>query len=304
MSTTELIQLMADRHGLRPHRTTIASDIEQLKELDIDIITIKSTSNKYFIGHRLFELPEIKLLIDAVESSKFITTEKSKYLIAKLAKLTSENKSTELKRNLSIEGRVKPVNEQVYYIVDAINDAINNERKIAFQYFQYNIRKEQELRHDGEIYIFSPYTLVWNGDYYYVLGYSEKHQSIGSYRVDRIYKTPQILKERARPIPQDFDLSEYIKTMFRMYQSEKVEVELICDNSLMDTVIDHFGNDVESYAYNLSSFKIVVEVAVSHVFYSWIFGFGGKVKIKGPQNVKEEYAMMIKEVYKDLDEDD
>lgn len=300
LSTAELIQLMEDRHGIRPHRTTISSDIKQLKELDIDIITIESRSNKYFIGQRLFELPEIKLLIDAVESSKFITKQKSKDLVVKLGRLTSENKALGLKRNLCIEGRTKPANEQIYYIMDAINDAINSERKISFQYLQYNIRKEQELQHDGQVYIFSPYTLVWNGDYYYVLGYSEKHQDIGSYRVERIYKTPKILKEKARPIPPDFDISEYVKTMFRMYKSEKQKVELICDKSLMNTIIDYFGEEVESYAYNLSSFRIVVEVAVSHVFFSWVFGFGGKVEIKGPQSVKEEYTMMVKKAYKNL----
>lgn len=133
-----------------------------------------------------------------------------------------------------------------------------------------------------------------NGDYYYVIGYSDKHQDIGSFRVDRIYKQPKIMKEDAIPRPEDFDEAEYVKTMFHMYSTKPQMVELICDNDIMDTIIDKFGEDVKTYAYSLSSFKAEVEVATSHVFYSWVFGFGGRVIIKGPESVKREYAEMVK----------
>ena len=175
-----------------------------------------------------------------------------------------------------------------------MNDAINQGKKVSFQYFQYNVKKEQKLRHDGEVYVFSPYTLVWNGDYYYVIGYSDKHQDIGSFRVDRIYKHPKIMKEDAIPRTEDFDEAEYVKTMFHMYSTKPQMVELICDNDIIDTIIDKFGEDVKTYAYSLSSFKAEVEVATSHVFYSWVFGFGGRVIIKGSESVKREYAEMVK----------
>ena len=294
LSTSEIAELLEEKYGLKVYRTTINSDIEQLRQFGIDICINKSTQNRYFIDGRLFDVPELKLLIDAVESSKFITEKKSKELVEKLGTLASQNSSTDLKRNLCIEGRLKPVNEQIYYIVDALNDAINQGKKVSFQYFQYNVKKEQKLRHDGEVYVFSPYTLVWNGDYYYVIGYSDKHQDIGSFRVDRIYKQPRILKEDAVPLPEDFEEAEYVKTMFHMYSKKPETVELICDNDIMDTIIDKFGEDVKTYAYNLSSFKAEVEVATSHVFYSWVFGFGGRVKIKGPESVKREYEEMVK----------
>ena len=289
LSTAEIAEQLEEKYGLKVYRTTINSDIEQLRQFGIDICINKSTQNRYFIDGRLFDVPELKLLIDAVESSKFITKKKSMELVEKLGTLASKNSSTDLKRNLCIEGRLKPVNEQIYYIVDALNDAINQGKKVSFQYFQYNVKKEQKLRHDGEVYVFSPYTLVWNGDYYYVIGYSDKHQDIGSFRVDRIYKQPKIMKEDAIPRPEDFDEAEYVKTMFHMYSTKPQMVELICDNDIMDTIIDKFGEDVKTYAYSLSSFKAEVEVATSHVFYSWVFGFGGRVKIKGPESVKREY---------------
>lgn len=300
LSSNELIALMESEYGLYVYRTTIAADVEQLKKFGMDIRTIKMASNQYYIGNRRFSLFELKLLIDAVESSKFITEGKSKELVGKLIALASENKAFELKRNLCIEGRIKPSNEQIYYIVDALNDAINQGKKVSFQYFQYNVKKEQKLRHDGEIYIFSPYTLVWNGDYYYVIGFSDKHQSIGSFRVDRIFNQPKILRENAVPCPKDFDEAKYVKTMFRMYNKEPQMVELICDNDLMDAVIDKFGCDVKTYAYSMSAFKVEIELAASHVFYAWVFGFGGKVKILGPKNVKDEYAGMVKSAARDL----
>ena len=294
LSTSELIAFMDSEHGLHVYRTTIAADIEQLKKFGIDVRTIKTASNQYYIGNRLFSLSELKLLIDAVESSKFITEEKSKELVGKLISLASENKASELKRNLCIESRIKPANEQIYNIVDVLNEAINQDKKVSFQYFQYNVKKEQKLRHDGEFYSFSPYTLVWNGDYYYVIGFSDKHQNIGSFRVDRIFNQPKILRENAVPCPKDFNKAKYIKTMFRMYNKEAQTVELICDNDLMDTIIDKFGRDVKTYAYSMTAFKAEIEVAASHVFYSWVFGFGGKVKILGPKNVEGEYAEMVK----------
>ena len=153
LSTAEIAELLEEKYGLKVYRTTINSDIEQLRQFGIDICINKSTQNRYFIDGRLFDVPELKLLIDAVESSKFITKKKSMELVEKLGTLASKNSSTDLKRNLCIEGRLKPVNEQIYYIVDALNDAINQGKKVSFQYFQYNVKKEQKLRHDGEVYV-------------------------------------------------------------------------------------------------------------------------------------------------------
>ena len=300
LSTPEIISILKEKYGIDGYRTTITADIEALIEFGIEIEAVKSSAIQYHLISREFDIPEIKLLIDAVESSKFITEKKSNELVEKLCKLASGTQADVLKRNLVPEGRIKPDNEYIYYIVDAINEAINSKKKIAFQYFEYNVRKQQKPRHNGEVYTFSPYHLVWNGDYYYMIGYSDKHNSITNFRVDRISKQPQIMPDDAVTEPDDFNLSEYINTSFRMYNSDHQEVELICDNSVMDAIIDRFGEDVQTYANDMTSFRAVVNIAVSHVFFSWVFGFGGKVKIKSPEGVRELYADMVKSAYNEI----
>lgn len=296
LSTNELIELMESEYVLHVHRTTISSDIKQLISVGLDICTIETTQNKYFVASRLFDDAELKLLIDAVESSKFITKKKSKLLTAKLGRFTSINNADMLKRNLCIEERIKPGNEGAFYIADAINTAINKHRKISFQYFYYDENKQKKLKHHGEPYIFSPYTLVWNGDYYYVVGYSDKHQSIGNFRVDRIFTQPVILEEKAVPKPKNFRIAEYINSMFRMYNSKREEVKLICDNSVMDAIVDRFGEKVLVSKYDDKSFIATVNVAVNHVFFSWIFGFAGRVIIAEPTEVKEQFREMLNNV--------
>ena len=293
LSTNQLIELLKAKYGVDSYRTTIASDIELLRQYGMDIQSTKSQSIMYNMISREFDLPELKLLIDAVASSKFITEKKSKKLIEKLAKLASNSQADELKRNIIPEGRIKAGNENIYYIVDAVNAAINNGKQISFQYFCYNVRKQKTAKHNGEVYVFSPYYLIWNGDYYYAVGYSEKHGGIGSFRLDRIIKTPTLLEVDAVPMPADFNISRYINTSFRMYNSGTKTVELICDNCVMDAIIDRFGESVQTYANDMETFRAVVDIAVNHVFFGWLFGFEGKVKIKSPEDVKEKYRKMI-----------
>ena len=153
---------------------------------------------------------------------------------------------------------------------------------------------------DGCVYILSPYKLIWNGDYYYVVGFSEKHGGIGSFRLDRIVRQPQILDEDSVQPPEDFDLNVYLNSMFRMYNGERKQIELVCDNSTMDAIIDKFGKDVTVYANDMQSFKAVVTTSLGNVFYSWIFGFGGKVAIKSPQDVRAQYCEMVRKAYESL----
>ena len=294
LTTNQLIAILDKEYGISVHRTTIPKDMAVLKEFGIDVITIHSTQCKYFIGNRRFELPELKLLIDAVESSKFITTKKTEELVAKIKTLTSENNAKKIKRNNYVSKAVKPDNEQIYYIVDAINDAINNNKKISFQYYDYTRFKDKILRHDGEVYVLSPYHLVWHNDYYYVVGYSEKRKDVICFRVDRIANVPVILEDDRMPMPSEFHLNEFVKTAFNMYGGETVLVDLQCNNKLMKTMIDRFGEDAKTYAYDMESFHIITEVEVSQTFFGWVFGFNGDVRILGPESVKEEYRKMIK----------
>ena len=293
LTTKQLIEMLNEKYGISTYRTTIAKDVAALQEFGVDIVVIHSTQCKYFIGNRQFELPELKLLIDAVESSKFITSKKSDALIKKIHMLTSNGQVKKLKRNNYVSGRIKPNNEQIYYIVDTINDAINERKQISFSYYEYTGLKEKVLRNKGEIYTISPYHLVWNDDYYYVVGYSEKREKIVTFRVDRIASQPDILSADAVPVPEDFDIAEFTKQVFYMYDGEEVLVDLRCDNGLMKTMVDRFGEDITTLAYDENSFKITVRVSESPTFFGWIFGFGGKVQILAPESVKEQYRQMI-----------
>lgn len=296
LTTAQLIKILEEKYNVKSHRQTIKADIEILKKFGMEIEEVKSTQNRYNAFGRKFDQAELKLLIDAIESSKFITQSKSDLLVEKIKTLTSQYRADELNRNISVEGRVKPGNEKIYHIVEAINEAINKGKKISFECFKYNVKKEKKLKRD-EPYIITPLHLVWNGDYYYMMGVYDYQNRLGTFRVDRINKIPTILKEDGIPAPEGFDLNQYLNTTFHMFNSEHEEVELICSNDLMDAIIDRFGDDVTTYANDMVSFRAVVNVAVSHVFYSWVFGFCGKVKIKGPTNVKEKYKEMIQAAY-------
>ena len=300
LTTKQLIDKLQDEYGISAHRTTLTKDIVALQDYGVDIVTVHSTQCKYFIGSRKFELPELKLLIDAVESSRFITAKKSESLIRKIHTLTSQGQVSKLRRNNYVVDRIKPDNEQIYYIVDTINDAINEGKQISFQYYDYSGLKKKVLKNKGEIYKLSPYKLIWSGDYYYVIGYSEKKGKVINFRVDRIAVAPTILSENAIPVPKDFDLENFTKEVFFMFSGDEVEVDLQCDNSLMKTMIDRFGENVKTLAYDMTTFRLITEVSVSPTFFGWVFGFDGKVKILGPKNVKEQYYKMISEAMNSL----
>ena len=303
LTNAEMMQILEDKYGMTTHRTTIPSDIDLLIKSGMEIEVIESKPKKYYLNDyaRTFSLPELKMLVDAVASFKFITKKKSDELIEKIITLGTPSSVPSLKRNLWPEGRIKQENERIYFNIEAVNQAINEKKKIAFQYFQYDVRKEQKLKHNGESYKFSPYALIWNGDYYYMVGLSEKHDGIGTFRIDRLAKTPQILDEDAIPMPENFDIAEFANGMLRMYNSERCDVELVCDNSVMDAIIDKFGIEAKTYAYDMTSFKLEVNVAVNHVFFGWVFGFGGLVKIKSPENIRQQYIEMVQKTLVGLD---
>lgn len=293
MTIAEILQILHDKHGIDSYRATIKTDIEMLMAAGMDIEFVKSSQNQYHVVSRDFDVAELKILIDALESAKFISKDKSQKLVEKISKLAGPFVAEGLKRNIDVERRIKPGNEKLLFIVDAINDAINQGKQISFQYFQYNVKKERKLRYDGYWYKLSPYRLVWNGDYYYVVGYYEKYHEVVSYRVDRMVGRPEILEDDAIPLPKSFDLDRHLNSMFHMYSTERKRVELIVSNDCMDALIDKFGEDVETYAYDMDSFRAEVDVATNKIFYTWIVGFEGKVRIIGPEDVKEDYKRMV-----------
>ena len=290
ISTVEIMEYLAEK-GITIDRKTLATDIKLLKDMDYDIVTIKSSPNKYFWGSRTFEIPELKMLIDAVSSSRFIPKKKSEELIKKLVSLASETQSTALGRHIVATGRAKADNKQIYYIVDTISDAINQGKKIQFKYTEYNCKKEKVFRHDGEVYILSPYVLYWNEDYYYVVGYSDKHESISAFRVDRLHR-PTVMDEPAVKKPKGFNVDDYADKIFKMYDGDEVTVELECDNSLMKYMVDRYGIDIETEVYTEETFIAKVPATLSPTFFAWVFQFAGKMKIVGPEAAVEEYSYM------------
>ena len=293
LTNKQIIEILFSKYGIDTTRQTISEDLKLLKALGLEIETIATSENRYHLIWRLFDLPELKTLIDAVSSARFIPKGKSAELVNKLCTLTSTYNAAKLVRNVDVEHRIKAMNEKVYYIMEALNDAINMKKMVSFCYFAYDVNKQQKEKHDGYIYYFSPYELIWNGDYYYVVGYSEKHQLITSFRVDRIARQPKILEADAAVPPADFNINFFLNTMFRMYSGERENVTLLCDNDVMDTIIDRFGIDAETRIVSPDRFKVSVTTAVGHVFYGWIFGFGGKVSIVSPENVRQGYKDMV-----------
>lgn len=294
VTTVQIMEILEKEYGMKVHRTTVARDVADLADMGVDVQSQRSTQNRYFVGSRYFELAELKLLIDAVASSKFISENKSYNLLSKLSNFASVYQQESVKRNIRIESRIKPDNERSLYIVDSINEAINKGKKIKFRYYDYDINKQKQLRNDGKPYVFSPYTLVWNGDYYYVVGYSDKHKSIGNFRVDRIESTPEILFDMAVPMPADFNVSEYIRKVFQMYDARHETVQLKCTADMMKVIIDRFDDDVQTKVVDGNHFIATVEVALSPNFYGWLFGFGDKIRLIGPGYVAEEYKKLLR----------
>lgn len=274
--------------GISAGRKTVADDIGQLQEYGYDIVCNKSRQNQYFIGERDFELPELKMLVDAVQAAKFITPKKSKSLIKKLTGMASPFQAGELKRQLYIDGRVKTTNENVYYIVDLLYSAINEKKQVTFKYYEYTPEKKKVFKHNGQLYIFSPYDLVWSNDSYYVFGFSESHGKVVKFRVDRMYK-PKLTEAAAVKKPSEYNITKFCQQVFMMYDAECCTVELLCENSLMKTIIDRFGDKVETKTMDCGHFVATVEVSCSPTFFAWIFTYSGKLKILSPKHIVTAY---------------
>ena len=294
ISTAQIEKILRERHGLEAYRITIQKDIAALISAGYPIETIHSTQCKYYLAQRTFETPELKLLIDAVESSKFITKKKSRALVAKLLTLTNEQNAQGLKRNISIADRIKPKNEHIYYYIDAINEAINAKKKISFLYYEFTAAKKKRLKNGGEPYVFSPYTLTWNGDCYYMVGWSDKHGKIATFRVDRIFETPTILKNPAVPKPKDYSIADFSEKAFQLFDGERTEVTLLCHESAMNSVLDHFGDQAKTELVDDTHFRLTAEVSLSPTFFAWVFQFWGKVQIQGSHKAIEMMESMTK----------
>ena len=292
--TAKDIIAFLEENGISATSRTVKADVDQLIAFGIDIEINHSTQNRFYMYERIFELAEIKLLIDAVQSARFITDNKSKRLIKKLSAFASEHQQNELKRQLYVDKRIKTENDSGYYSVDSLHTAIQGKKKVTFKYVEFAPDKTKKEKHDGQVYVFSPYAMVWNDDCYYAIGYSEapNHNKVVKFRVDRM-KTLTILDKVAVRKPKDFDVEDYFSQIFSMYDGPECDVEILCENDMMKHVIDQFGEKVKTNIVDNNHFLASVRVSLSPTFYAWVFSFAGKMIIKNPKEAIDGFKKMI-----------
>ena len=289
LTVNDIIARLGD-YGISGDRKTIYSDLEELMHFGMDIVKERDGRNwYYYLGKRDFELPELKLLVDSVQSAKFISNRKSDELIGKLESLLSSPQAKLLDRQVFIAGRVKTMNESIYYNVDKIHEAIGRKRKIKFKYFKWNIKKDTELRKAGQFYIISPWALVWKDENYYLVAYDSDEGIIKHFRVDKmlaisVTELPREGEESFR----EFRLPEYTNRHFGMYSGEEETVTLEADNDMIGIFIDRFGKDIPVMPVDENRFRTRINVAVSPQFFGWVFGLGESVRIVKPKEVADE----------------
>lgn len=293
MTLKELEEALAVM-GVKAERKTLYDDIETLRLFGVDIEKRKGIAVTYHVVSRDFELPELKLLIDAVQSSKFISEKKSRELIDKLSSLMSRFDATKLQRQVYVANRVKSDNETIYYGVDEIHEAINENKKISFLYFEWNEKKEKVLRHEGKRYIVSPHALTWDDENYYMIGYDSDEEKIKHYRVDKMQKIALIDEKRdGDELFCGFDMALYSKKTFGMFGGIEESVTLRCKNRLAGVVIDRFGEDVTFLKSGNEHFEVHVKVHVSPLFFGWVLNFGDGIEIISPDSVRGEFRTLL-----------
>lgn len=292
----EIIAYLEDR-GISAERKAIYNDIKTLQDFGMDICMDKSNTVRYKLVSRDFELPELKLLVDAVQSSKFITERKSLELIKKVEGLASKYQGKLLQRQVVVSNRVKTMNEKIYYNTDTIYNAIDSGRKITFVYYKWTVdfssreKVKKTLKRDGRVYKISPWALTWDDENYYLIAYDDEDGKIKHYRVDKMDKIKVICENRdGQDIFRKFNLATYSKRVFGMYGGDEVEIKALFSNDLIGVVMDRLGKDVFISKADENSFFVTARVNLSPQFYGWIFGFGVSVKLVSPQRAVNEYA--------------
>ncbi len=291
LSVPQLIRAL-EAEGIRAERKSIYNDIEALRASGVDVELSRGRGGGYYLGSRTFELPELKLLVDAVQASQFITKDKSKKLIRKLEGLTSEAQARKMQRQVFVSGRVKTMNESIYYNVDALHEAIARDRQVQFQYLEWDLRKRRVPRRGGQIYQASPWALAWENANYYLVAYTG--EGIRHYRVDKMKGVRQTeLPRQGKAEFSALDLAAYTRKMFGMYGGREEKVTLKCANSLVGVMLDRFGTEAILVPQADETFHLTVPVAVSPQFLGWVCGFGGEVRVIGPAAVRREMGRLV-----------
>ncbi len=302
LTMPEIISKLA-AYGVNADRKTIYQDIAELRRFGLDILTSRDGRNYvYFLGSRDFELAELKLLVDSVQASKFISEHKSRDLIKKIESLASNYEAKQLHRQVLIAGRVKTMNESIYYNVDKLHRAINSDKQIKFRYYDWDLDKQMKPRYDGMWYQLSPWALMWDDEMYYLVVYDAKHSKVTHYRVDKM-KEITILDDarEGKEAFKGFNLADYTKSLFGMYAGEETKVTLEGENYMAGVLIDRFGKDIIFAPIDENHFRTTVTVAVSTHFLGWIVSLGGGIKVTGPDNVVKQMENLIKKMNEQYD---
>ncbi len=294
LSTKAILERL-ENVGITAERKSIYDDIAALQRFGISIEHTREFGGGYYISERNFELPELKLLVDAVQSSKFITKQKSGALIKKLASLTNVHDADKLNRQVYMSNRIKTMNESIYYNVDMIHTAIIENVQITFKYFDWTPEKEKLFRHNGGTYRVSPWALCWEDENYYMVAFDAKSNMVKHFRVDKLARISftDFPRDGASSF-KNFDLAQYSKQVFGMFRGEIESITLKCDNSLAGVIIDRFGEDVSIFPQN-DHFLASVSVMISKNFLSWVLQFGTKMQIVAPDSVKIKMKELLEE---------
>ena len=304
LTVNELIDELAS-YGITAERKSVYDDLHILESFGLDICSSKSRTVKYYIGEREFQTSELKLLVDAIQSAKFITEKKSLELIKKLESLASKSDAKLLQNQVIVSDRVKTANETIYYNVDSLHDAINQNRSVSFLYNEWrlNLGSTEKLtlaqKHNGAVYNVSPWALCWDDENYYLIGFDEKSESIRHYRVDKIEKIIVTDNERTgEDIVGKISIADYAKSTFSMFAGDKQEITLSVDKGLVGVIADRFGKNIfiTSDDNNDNNFIVKVNVNISDQFFGWIFALGDRIKITAPESVCARFKSHLDKV--------
>jgi predicted DNA-binding transcriptional regulator YafY len=301
MSAIELCNRLAD-YGISSERKSIYSDVEVLKEYGYDIISVRSPKYGYFLASREFEPHEVRLLMDAVQAAEFITNKKTKKLIEKISSLTSNEEAVRLSEQIYVDSKQKSVNEEIYYSIDTINKAIAQENQITFVYQKRVVNENKKVSYSERKHKVNPYALIWSNDHYYLISNNVKYDNLMPLRVDRMKKVEIIENSVIRPLSEvsdyrrGFDSADYVAKHMNMFSGQAKPIELICDNSIIEQIIDKFGERIPMYPYDDNSFVAKFSSAVNDGLVSWILQYGSKIKVSSPRELKELVIATAKSV--------
>ncbi len=294
LTMQQIIQKLGE-YGIMADRKTLYVDFNELRRFGVDILMEKMGRNSYYhIGSRNFELPELKLLVDAVQCARGITDKKSTELIKKLEGMVSKFEAGQLNRQVFTAGRIKTMNESIYYNVDAIHKAISGDQQIRFKYFKWDLQKKVKLRKQGDWFQVSPWVLIWDNEYYYLIAYDAENKMIKHYRVDKMLTISTVDEKREGKTQfKKLNIARYTKSLFGMFGGDETKVTLEARNEMVNVIIDRFGKDIMISPVDEEHFQTTVNVSVSNQFLGWIMALGDNVKITGPEEVVDQMKSEI-----------